>query len=217
MIKSIKVKDDSFEKEILLFEEAKFKKLNILFGGNGVGKTTLLNGIINNKLDIDSSKELIIKSYVNSKDNFRHIEKANYKDIGRALLQKVNAKEMSEGQSIIYSLLTYIENAKNIAIENSDKTVVLVLDEIDSGLSSENINMILHILIDFLKEKNTQLFVSSNHYHFVYVFKKVFNMYTGDWIEINSYEEYYKKLEQEMIGLGKKRGLKFLESATLDF
>lgn len=217
MIKSIKVKKDSFEEDVLLFESADFKKLNILFGGNGVGKTTLLNGIVNSKLDIDTSKELIIKTYTNSKDNFRHIDKVSYTNYGRALLQKVKANEMSEGQSIIYSLLSYIENAKEVAIQNQDKTVVLVLDEIDSGLSAENINMILHILLDFLKIDNTQLFISSNHYHFVYVFKKVFNMYTGKQIEINSYDEYYEILSNEMISLGKRRCLKFLEPASLDF
>lgn len=217
MIKEVRVKKDSFEEDVLLFKSAKFNKLNILFGGNGVGKTTLLNGIANNKLDMDISKELIIKTYVNSRDNFRHINKANYKNYGVALLQKVNANEMSEGQSIIYSLMTYIENAKDIANKNKDKTVVLVLDEIDSGLSAENINMILHILLEFLEIDNTQLFLSSNHYHFVYVFKKVFNMYTGKVVEFNSYEEYFNELTKQMVCLGKKRNLKFLEPATLDF
>lgn len=217
MIKSIKVKPNSFEEDILLFKTAKFKKLNILFGGNGVGKTTLLNGIINNRLELETKKELIIKSYINSKDNFRHINQVTYKDMGRALLQKVNANELSEGQSIIYSLLAYIENTKKIASNNPDKTVVLVLDEIDSGLSAENINMILHLICDLLKMGNIQLFISSNHYHFVYVFKNVFNMYTGKWIEINSYDEYFNKLVEEMTSLGKIRDYKFLEPTTLDF
>lgn len=217
MIKEVRVKKDSFEEDILLFKSAKFNKLNILFGGNGVGKTTLLNGITNKKLDMDISKELIIKTYINSRDNFRHINKANYKNYGVALVQKVNANEMSEGQSIIYSLMAYIEDAKDIANKNKDKTVVLVLDEIDSGLSAENINMILHILLEFLEIDNTQLFLSSNHYHFVYVFKKVFNMYTGKVVEFNSYEEYFNELSKQMVSLGKKRELKFLEPATLDF
>lgn len=217
MIKSIKVKPKSFESDILLFKTARFRRLNILFGGNGVGKTTLLNGIANNKLELNTDKELIIKSYVNSRDNFRHIDKTNYKNIGIAAIQKMNANNLSEGQSIIYSLLAYLENTKKIAEENPDKTVVLILDEVDSGLSAENINMILHMILELLEIKNTQLFISTNHYHFVHVFKKVFSMYTGELIMLNSYEEYYEALTKEMVSLGQKRDLKFLEPSTLDF
>lgn len=217
MIKGVKVRKESFEEDILLFKIAKFKKLNILFGGNGVGKTTLLKGIINNTLDLETDKELIIKSYINSQNNFRHISQVVYKDIGTALLQKTNANKMSEGQSIIYTLLAYIEDARNEAIQNPDKTVILLLDEIDSGLSAENINLILHMLCDLLNIENIQIFISTNHYHFVHVFKKVFNMYTGKVSEFNSYEEYYKELSTRMVDLGKKRDLTFLETSTLNF
>lgn len=217
MIKGVKVRKESFEEDILLFKIAKFKKLNILFGGNGVGKTTLLNGIINNTLDLETDKELILKSYINSQNNFRHISQVVYKDIGTALLQKTNANKMSEGQSIIYTLLAYIEDARNEAIQNPDKTVILLLDEIDSGLSAENINLILHMICDLLNIENIQIFISTNHYHFVHVFKKVFNMYTGKVSEFNSYEEYYKELSTRMVDLGKKRDLTFLETSTLNF
>lgn len=217
MIKGMKVKKESFEEDILLFKTANFKKLNILFGGNGVGKTTLLNGIINNTLELDIETELIIKSYINSQNNFRHISQVVYKDIGTALLQKTNANKMSEGQSIIYSLLAYIEDAKNEAIQNPDKTVVLLLDEVDSGLSAENINLILHMICDLLNIENIQIFISTNHYHFIHVFKKVFNMYTGKVSEFKSYEEYYNELSTRMVDLGKKRDLVFLKQTTLNF
>lgn len=217
MIKGMKVKKESFEEDILLFKTANFKKLNILFGGNGVGKTTLLNGIINNTLELDIETELIIKSYINSQNNFRHISQVVYKDIGTALLQKTNANKMSEGQSIIYSLLAYIEDARNEAIQNPDKTVVLLLDEVDSGLSAENINLILHMICDLLNIENIQIFISTNHYHFIHVFKKVFNMYTGKVSEFKSYEEYYNELSTRMVDLGKKRDLVFLKQTTLNF
>ena len=66
MINNIKInKKDSR----LLFDSIKdIKRLNILFGGNGVGKSTLLNYISNNYIDVDDNN-YIVKSYINSRDN----------------------------------------------------------------------------------------------------------------------------------------------------
>ena len=53
MINNIKInkKDNR-----LLFDSIKdIKRLNILFGGNGVGKSTLLNYISNNYIDVDDN------------------------------------------------------------------------------------------------------------------------------------------------------------------
>ena len=66
MINNIKInkKDNR-----LLFDSINdIKRLNILFGGNGVGKSTLLNYISNNYIEADENN-YIVKSYINSRDN----------------------------------------------------------------------------------------------------------------------------------------------------
>ena len=217
VIKEIKIRKNSFESEILLFNDIyKLKRLNILFGGNGVGKTILLNGIKNRSLELKTDKEIHILSYSNSVDNFRKIDKPCYKNTGNALLQKIHANSLSEGQSIIYTLMSFLEYVKSFA-ESEDKTIVVLLDEIDSGLSAENINMVIHLLIEMLNNySNLQFFISSNHYHFIYVFKEVLNMYNGEFVRIESYDKYFEILSKEMISLGTKRKLSFLESANYE-
>ena len=215
MITRINVIKKTFEDDILLFKEANPKKINILFGGNGVGKTTFLNGIINNTLKIESNNKYETLSFVNSQNNFRHNNPIpSDRQFNNKLIQKIEAKKMSEGQSIVFSLTNFFEEVKN-RLNNTQNTVVVILDEVDSGLSAENINMILHFIAEINNSySNVQFFISSNAYHFVYVFKNVLSMYDGKIISIKSYEEFYKILIDNMKELGQKRGLKFLQGAN---
>ena len=186
----------------LLFDSIdNIKRLNILFGGNGVGKSTLLNYIINNNIETDSH-DYIVKSYINSRDNSKinnNKQLNNTKDFIRAC----NCNIYSEGQSIIHNLLSFLQDIKEL---KTDKTIIVCMDEIDSGMSAENINMILWQIKELLETKNNiQFFISCNNYHFVYCFKEVLNMYTGKYIKINSYEEYFELLN-EGIKLMKESG-----------
>lgn len=216
MIKKIKPKKDSFEEKILLFKETEeLQRLVVLFGGNGVGKTTFLKGIKKGSLEMEKSKPIKVRMYTNSQNN---VAKATPQISNLEILEQVMlGKEMSEGQSIIYSFLGFMESVKKDCTDNPAKTVVMIIDEIDSGLSVENINMVCHLLNEALEEyENLQIFLSSNNYHFVYVYKNVLNMYTGKWTEFNTYDTYYQTLSNEMIKLGKKRGFKFLNQCNYD-
>lgn len=213
MINSITIKNN----KILLFKKmSALKKINILFGGNGVGKTTFLNSLQNNEFELITNNEnQIYLRYTNSKNNFKNLDKPYYNDTVMALNQRYIANHLSEGQSIIYSLISFLDYVKEEANKiEQKKSIIVILDEVDSGLSAENINFILHIITDMVKEySNIQFFISSNHYHFVYVFKEVMNMYNGKWTVINNYDEYFKLLSNNMVNLGKKRELSFLQPA----
>lgn len=216
MIKQIKVKNNTVEKERLLFDKiSNLKKVNILFGGNGVGKSTFLNGIITNNLDLVSDRELVILKYINSEDNCKGYKfDNNFKDMNQAL-KIFNSSGYSEGQTMLNHLLPFIKNIKDVANKNKNKTIIVVLDEIDSGLSIENINLFLHLINESLNDfENIQFFISTNHYHFTYVLKDVINMYDGTWIRINSYEEYFELLNKgiQIMHTSKKRDFDFLNN-----
>ena len=192
LIREIKIEDKD-TKDILLFSQIKnVKKLNILFGGNGVGNSTFLNAIRDNKVLLESDNEngILIKSFTNSIENKRV---NSHKEIitNREFVKAVNVNSFSEGQSVIHYVLSFLYDIKEL---ETDKDIVVLLDEVDSGVSAENINMVLWQIKELIDTKNVQFFISSNHYHFVHAFKKVLNMYNGEYITIKSYDKYFSLL-----------------------
>jgi len=127
-----------------------------------------------------------------------------------AFLKAMNVKSFSEGQAIIHYLFSFLQDIKEL---ETDKDVVVLLDEIDSGLSAENINMLLWQMKELSESRNIQFFISTNHYHFVYVVKEVLNMYDGKFIKIDSYGEYFKLLNDGIQTMDKshKRDFTFLD------
>lgn len=200
------------------FKDASFRKLNILFGGNGAGKTTLLDLIKDNALkgfpDIekDDDKKYVMHSYANSKDNERLNSPSPFADssvFARESASRFHAHTISEGQSIIYSFSEWINNY--LEKYNTEDYHIVVLDEIDSGLSCDHVNVILHILNEHVFSKdNVQAFISSNMYHWVYAVKEVFSMYDGNFIKIDSYDEYFKLQMDNQQKVGKKSDFNFL-------
>ena len=209
MIESLKIKENTKEKEILLFNKVtKLHRINILFGGNGVGKSTFLNGLKEGNFEIKSRKPIHILSYKNSEDNKSIAKNAELKNKYDAL-RVYNSSGYSEGQSMIYFLMPFLYDIKDFAEKNSDKDVIVLIDEMDSALSIENINMLLHVIVEICNEyENVQFFISSNHYHYAYVFKKVLSMYDGKWIDIDSYDDYFAKLNE---------GIQIMHKANRDF
>ena len=204
-----KIKINKKDNRLLFDSINNIKRLNILFGGNGVGKSTLLNYISNNYIDVDDNN-YIVKSYINSRDNSninRNKELATATDFIKA----INCNSYSEGQAILHNLLSFLQDIKEL---KTDKTIIICMDEIDSGMSAENINMILWQIKELLETKNNiQFFISCNNYHFVYCFKEVLNMYDGKYIKINSYEQYFELLNKgiKLMNESGKRQFDFLD------
>lgn len=216
MIKSIKINDKETLKR-LHFSEASFYNFNILFGGNGAGKTTLLNylkdSIEHGSKDLVKStkKKYHVHSYFNSKDNNRYNvpnPMGNSQEYTRLLSTRLHAHEISEGQSILYSFSEWLDYTLK-AINKTGYHIIL-LDEIDSGLSCDHVNVIIHMVNDnLLSLDNVQVFISSNMYHWAYVAKDVFSMYDGNFIRIDSYEQYFRIQQDNQHTVGKKSDFNF--------
>lgn len=195
MIKSISINKGSNLEEILFFNKMNLEQVTLLFGANGVGKSSLIKGILKQKeIKFDCDKEIKLYSYINNEQNFRNMNKnsnLSYEDMFNPYLinKKYNAEELSEGQSIIYSLQDIFELCMQIKDDSNDS--VILLDEIDSGLSIDNVDY----LSDKIKEitdkySNIQFIITFNNFEFCRNFPKVFNMYNGKYINIESYEQY---------------------------
>lgn len=195
MIKSISINKGSNLEEILFFNKMNLEQVTLLFGANGVGKSSLIKGILKQKeIKFNCDKEIKLYSYINNEQNFRNMNKnsnLSYEDMFNPYLinKKYNADELSEGQSIIYSLQDIFELCMQIKDDSNDS--VILLDEIDSGLSIDNIDY----LSDKIKEitdkySNIQFIIGFNNFEFCRNFPKVFNMYNGKYITIESYDQY---------------------------
>lgn len=208
ILKEVKVKEKSIENDRLLFETVCFKNnITILFGGNGVGKSTFIQGIINRTLEFDIEDDVEIISFVNSQDNLNRARRMakNLPDFAGL----ISCNSYSEGQSMVYWLLRFYHDCIEEPLKEGKKILVCV-DEMDSGLSVENINFLLHLIVDTAKQykDDVQFIISTNHYHYAYVFKEVLNMYDGKYIKINSYEEYFDLLN---------KGIKYMIEKGRDF
>ena len=195
MIKSISINKNSNLEEILFFNKMNLEQITLLFGANGVGKSSLIKGILKQKeIKFNCDKETKLYSYINTEQNFRNMDKnsnLSYKDMFNPYLfkQKFDASKLSDGQNIIYSLQDIFELCVQIKDDSNDS--VILLDEIDSGLSIDNVEY----LSDKIKEitdkySNIQFIIAFNNFEFCRNFPKVFNMYNGKYITIESYEQY---------------------------
>lgn len=195
MIKSIKIKGNSIYKDRFLTNEFNlYSKYNFLYGCNGSGKSTLIE-LLNDKklreenLEIDGEFNNVA-CFINSADNCTRKKISIFQD-DKTFLQecseKIHIGSKSEGQAIIYSAIhnfLYSEKVKNADL--------ILIDEIDSGLSIDNINIICNLLQDICKNK--QVIVACNNYHFAYNSKKIINMLTGNKDTVNNYEEFVNKI-----------------------
>ena len=211
MIKSISINKGSNLEEILFFDnEIELKQVTLLFGANGVGKSSLIKEMLKQKeIKFNCDKETKLYSYINTEQNFRNMDKnsnLSYKDMFNPYLfkQKFDASELSDGQSIIYSLQDIFELCVQIKDDSNDS--VILLDEIDSGLSIDNVAY----LSDKIKEiankySNIQFIIAFNNFEFCRNFPKVFNMYDGEYINIENYDHYRDIINSNREMLLKKR------------
>ncbi len=149
--------------------------------------------------------------YNNSSNNFRNIEinpERGGDNFFNALALRWNAKELSEGQSIVYStdgLFDMLLKSKEDIVEK-DKTYLILLDEVDSGLSIDNIESVMRKMKRVTKKYDNIWFILSYNNPYVNNFyPKVFNMYNGAVETINSFDEFVGKIKEYKKQLDKAR------------
>lgn len=204
MINKIKVREDTVLSDILLFKEMKFDKINLLSGPNGSGKSTLINHLIwywthtkESGLDLEYDRPMEAYTYINSKDNWRYADKnpdISYADLCRPNIQlmRLACQSMSEGQSIMYSMSDMLNGLTEIPF-NDEKDVLVVFDEMDSGLSVDNIDYIMNKVIDISEVRSDiQFVISFNNYAVCRKYSRIKSMMTGGTLEMTSYNQFYK-------------------------
>ena len=118
------------------------------------------------------------------------------------------ASGLSEGQSIMYSVEPMLDMLKpgcNDLVPEG-KSVVLLIDEIDSGLSLDNLDRILRKIKKRIKDRpELQIFLSFNTSFVLKYFPDVISMYDGKVHHLRTEEEMLVEMKRNQKMLDKKR------------
>lgn len=163
-------------------------------------------------LDLDAVPTMYYR-YRNGTDNFSVKEPRSYEEAfdPEYIMYKWNAQALSEGQSIVYSVKSLLEgmlkSTKNReSFVTDDHHTILLLDEIDSGLSIDNLDAMLLIIKRVLKQgRNIQFIMSFNNPYVLTYFPDVISMYDGNVHHFSSTEDMLKDLFNNKKMLDKSR------------
>ena len=145
---------------------------------------------------ITTDKKNIIKKYMNSLNNIR-----SGTDSAIDSEQFLNGVDLlSEGQSILYSaqeLLKDIDNLCKNPNSNSSVDIIIILDEIDSGLSLDNIDFVMNKLVKLLSiRKDIQIFMSFNSPLILKYFPYVISMYDGNVLKLQNENDMLQVMKE---------------------
>ena len=159
-------------------------------------------------LDMDDERTSIF-SYQNSSDNFRIRKPSSYLEAysPEFFANKLNAIGVSEGQSIIYSVNALLDGlAHNDLANDSNTTVIALLDEIDSGLSIDNIDFVMRKLKKALKQhENVQIFLGFNSPRVLKYFPYVVSLYDGHVKEMHTEDDMLAEIKKNKKNFDKAR------------
>ena len=214
MIRSISVKEDSVQSKILFFNYADLSPFTSrvvpLFGPNGVGKSTLISAIESRDVDLTYDNKVKIYAYCNSRDNFK-VRRARtmFEDFDPAfIVARMNAQLISEGQSLIYSMLDLLDGfMKNGGLKpESGVDNLVLLDEIDSGISIDVIDFVMHKIKYVVRTRSDVQFIFSfNSPRVLKHFPQVLSMYDGKMIELYTEKDMLKVINEHKKEFNKAR------------
>ena len=210
----MKVKPDTDIEDILFFKEAdftEFERVIPIFGPNGIGKSTLIRAIKDHVVDvkIGGAKQTAVYSYQNGTDNFKIRRARSYAENFDPvfMLSKLNAQSVSEGQSIIYSMFDLLDALyPGKPLDEKEKDTLVLLDEIDSGLSIDNIDITMRKIKYIVRKRdNVQFIFSFNSPRVLKHFPEVLSMYDGKKIELHTDEDMLAEIRKHKKEFDKAR------------
>lgn len=144
-------------------------------------------------LEYDKEK-FSLYTYRNSEDNFRNrkAQSINESFDPVFLVARMNAKSVSEGQSIVYSAFDLLDGLKpgKDSFEDMDSAVLVLFDELDSGMSIDNIDIAMRKLKKAVTTRDKiQVFLSFNSPRVLKHFPYVISMYDGKVKEMHTDED----------------------------
>lgn len=209
--------------DILFFNEVCFSQFENrvipLFGPNGVGKSSFINALEEHGRNRGSfltvtktnDKPINFFSYINGKDNLKSSkEPRSHRLLYDPMYLKMqwDAKGLSEGQSVMYSLYDLLDGLKPGAkgFDLDDNTdYIIALDEIESGLSIDNIDVTMRKIKSIIKRPNIQIVFSFNSPRVLKWFPDVLSMYDGTKIHLESDEDMIREIRAHAKDFNKVR------------
>lgn len=208
--KSIDIDKDAYKKATgesrLYCRHFQFKPgMNLLFGGNGQGKSSLIEFVSSyGKVSFEGKRfkkhckaksdgeRFVMYQFSNSKDNKRYD-----RDPGDmfSLARVWDAKEQSEGQTVMQTACDFLYVLDNMECNSN---ALVLIDEIDSGLDACACQYLVRRLRKVMREHpNMQFLLAFNQYEMSKLDKQWLNVCTGNLEDCpKSYEEYIKRLRE---------------------
>lgn len=209
-IHSIDIDKDAYKKKTgesrFYCNKFQFKPgMNLLFGGNGQGKSSLIEFLlayaeksfggecVKKYCKITHSDEpFIIYSFSNSKNNKRYARDVN--DMF-SFARVWDAKQQSEGQTVMQTVCDFL-----YALDHAEcaTNAVVLIDEIDSGLDACACQYLIRRLKKAAKQHpNMQFVLAFNQYEMSKLDAQWINVCTGEIENCpRSYEEYIARLKE---------------------
>lgn len=227
MLRTVNVLPDTKLSKILFFDEVDFEqfpeRVVPLFGPNGVGKSTFIstlesNGYMKNGRDSEKAMRISITratkcySYMNARDNVKTGSRAYRGDMSDvySFSKSFNSKAMSEGQSIVYSSYDLLR-AFDSSEPSAENDTVLLFDEIDSGLSIDNIDFVMRKMRRVIKRRpDVMIIFSFNSPRVLKWFPNVLSMYDGTRTTLRTEEDMMTVIRQYKREFDKSRKSKGL-------
>lgn len=180
------IDQDTYEE----FTETFKSKVTILLGSNGAGKTTLLKAI-----EHELKRDYCVVNKTVDRDIMKNTPYSLQLDGGH-----IARSFTSEGEKMSY-MTSLIISELGYRVRRQDKDVIFCLDELDSGLTYDNIIANTDFIKDTLMKetKIKKMFITANSYELASQFIGVADFYwieSKEFIKFNSYEEFIKLYER---------------------
>lgn len=154
------------------------------------------------------NKPYLVAKYSNVENNFKDGEIGTNTFDPYLINSRFEAKTLSEGQSIVYSiyhLFDLLKPGKNM-LQCPDGELFVFIDELDSGLSIDNLDMFMRKLKYILRKRDDiQIFFSFNNPRCLSFFPEVLSMYDGNIITLHSTEDMLEEIRKHKKEFNKLR------------